>query len=156
MEELQSLLSRADFPEGGAWQRRRYQPNESILAQGEPGHQIFILLSGSVRVSSTVALDSEKSIHPGFCDLTPGSVFGELCLFDDEPRSASVTAVTESEVAVIDRDALRRYLEANPETGYRVLWELIHTLVDRLRTANRRFASVFSWGLKAHGIDKHL
>lgn len=156
VSRLLELLERPDFPEGRCWQRRQYAPNAPIVTQGQAGHEVFVLLEGTVRVTATVELEGGRTIRPGFCDLAAGAVFGELCLFDEEPRSASVVALTECQVAAIPRDTLRGYLEANPGFGYAVLGELILLLVARLRTANRRFAAVFSWGLKVHGIDKLL
>lgn len=156
MSQLQELLQRPDFAEGEAWQRHGYSPQQSIVRQGEPGTDVFVLLSGRVRVTATVELEGGRTVRPGFCDLEPGAVFGELCLFDDEPRSATVAALEASEVAAIPRDALRSFLQSHPDIGYAVLSELIVLLVARLRTANQRFAAVFSWGLKVHGLDQYL
>lgn len=156
MSRLLELLERPDFAEGVAWQRRAYAQEAPIVTQGQAGTEVFVLLEGTVRVTATVELEGGRTIRPGFCDLPAGAVFGELCLFDDEPRSATVVALSDCQVAAIPRETLRAYLEANPALGYAVLSELIVLLVARLRTANRRFAAVFSWGLKVHGLDKYL
>lgn len=153
---LRALLDSPDFPEGQRWRRREFQAGELILREGDLAPDLYVILEGSVRVTGTVAVEGQRVVHPAFCDLGPGEMFGELCLFDDQPRSASVSAVTDCAVAVVPGQGLMAFLDAHPERGYPVLKSIIHTLVDRLRTANRRFVSVFAWGLRAHRIDQHL
>jgi CRP-like cAMP-binding protein len=153
---LRELLDSPDFPEPRCWQRRGYGENEVIVREGDPAHDLYVVLSGAVRVSGTVPLEGRREMHPGYCDLEPGAVFGELCLFDDQPRSATVTSVGGCELAVIPRDSLVAHLDAHPEVGYPILKDLVGVLVDRMRTANRRFVSIFSWGLKAHHLDRYL
>ena len=60
------------------------------------------------------------------------------------------------ELLVFDAEALSRYFETHPERGYVVLKDLFGVLNRRLRQADRRVGSLFAWGLKAHGIDRHL
>jgi len=153
---LRALLDSPDFPEGERWRRRRFEAGEVILREGDLTPDLYVVLTGSVRVTGTVAVEAQRVVHPAFCDLGAEEVFGELCLFDDQPRSASVTALTDCEVAVVPGRQLMDFLDAHPERGYPVLRSIIQILVDRLRTANRRFVSVFAWGLRAHRIDQHL
>jgi CRP-like cAMP-binding protein len=153
---LHELLDEPDFAQGVAWRRVGYRPREAIVREGEQAKDVFLILSGTVEVTGTVELDDQRRVHPGFCELHAGDVFGELCLFDDEPRSASVVAITECELAIVDGQSLLGYLDRHPARGYFILRHIVQTLVERLRTSNRRFLSVFSWGLKAHQIDRHL
>ena len=83
-------------------------------------------------------------------------MFGELVLFDELPRSARVATVEETEVIEFDGDELLAYMERHPEQGYRILKYIVRSLVSRLRRTNEKLFSLYSWGLKAHGIDKHL
>jgi CRP-like cAMP-binding protein len=153
---LRALLDSPDFPEGQSWRRRRVEAGEVVLREGDLTPDVYVILAGSVRVTGTVEVEAQRVLHPAFCDLEAGEIFGELCLFDDQPRSASVTALTACEVAVVPGQGLMAFLDAHPERGYPIMKFVIHTLVDRLRTANRRFVSVFAWGLRAYRIDQHL
>ncbi|MCB1734535.1 MAG: Crp/Fnr family transcriptional regulator [Gammaproteobacteria bacterium] len=153
---LKNLLDSPDFPEGDAWQRRLCTVHEHVFNEGDSQCDVFVVLSGTVRVVGEVALDDDRSLRPGYSDLGPGTVFGEMCLFDLKPRSGSVVAISDCELGVIPGDILRVYLDAHPEVGYPVLKDLLNTLAERLRTANKRVSSLFAWGLKAHGIDEHL
>jgi len=47
-------------------------------------------------------------------------------------------------------------MEERPALGFNALRELYGALISRLRRSNRRVESLFAWGLRAHGIDKHI
>jgi len=153
---VHTLLADPEFPEGLAWHRVPFRAQEVIVREGEQAKDVYVILSGTLQVTGTVELDEQRRVHPGICELGAGQMFGELCLFDDEPRSASVVAVTDCELAIVDGQTLLRYLDEHPSQGYFILRHIVQTLVERLRTSNRRFLSVFSWGLRAHQIDRHL
>jgi CRP/FNR family cyclic AMP-dependent transcriptional regulator len=153
---LLDLLDRADFPEGDYWHRQRFHGNDVLLREGEPNRRVYVLLEGRARVFRQVDLEHNRNIKPGFCDIDTGESFGELCLFDKEPRSASVVAVSDGEAAIIDGPRLLEFLDARPELASRVYKHMLRTLVGRLRKANERVAWLFAWGLKIHGIAEHL
>lgn len=150
------LLEHPDFREGQSWQRRIAQASEIIFDAGETSQEVYLILKGRVRILGNVDLDDQRRIHPGFSELGQGEMFGELPLFDGQPRSASVMALEETELAVLDSRRLMAFLDNHPELGYPIYKELILTLVARLRKANQRIFSLFAWGLKTRGIDSHL
>lgn len=138
-----------------AW-HRAYESHQSIIREGSVARRLYLVERGRVRVTGRVALDDSRHIQPGLCDLGPGEVFGELSLFDAAPRSASVVALEACELLEFDTEALAAYFEHRPDQGYRVLEALFGILTQRLRQADRRLELLFAWGLKAHGIDRHL
>jgi CRP/FNR family cyclic AMP-dependent transcriptional regulator len=153
---LYNLLDHPTFKEGVLWVRRKVAANETVFSEGDLGSEVYLILKGAVRVVGNVDLDDNRTVHPGFSELDEGQVFGELPLFDGEPRSATVIALTDCELAVLEGDQLMAFLDTHPELGYPIFKELIHLLVGRLRQANRRIFSLFAWGLKMRGIDRHL
>lgn len=71
-----------------------YYKNDTIIHKGDVGDAMYAILDGEVKV------------HDGqhdFGQLIEGECFGEYALIDDEKRSASVTALKETKVAIIDR-----------------------------------------------------
>ena len=155
-KSLRALLRHPEFVEGQHWSRECFQSNQAIVEEGNVGSQIYLVISGRVRVLGDVSLGEDRRIRPGFFDLEVGEVFGELALFDREPRSASVVAITDCELAVIDGDRLLEFLDDHTDIGYQVLKDLVSALVGRLRKTNRKLFSLMAWGLKAHGLDEHL
>lgn len=155
-KSFRALLRHPEFTEGLHWSRVFYGPHQTIVEEGEVGSQVFLVLGGRVRILGDVTVGEDRRIRPGFFDLDVGEVFGELALFDREPRSASVVAVTDCELAVIDGDRLLAFLDQHTDLGYEVLKELVTALVGRLRNTNRKLFSLMAWGLRAHGLDEHL
>lgn len=153
---LKDIIGSPQFPENGAWTRRRFDANETILTEGEEGHTLFFLEQGKLRVSGRVDLKDHTPLRPGICDLETGDVFGEICLYGVHPRSASVVSVTEGSLIEVDGERLSVFLDAHPVEGYLLLKELFQTLGGRLNLANHRVEKLLAWGLKAHGIEQHL
>ncbi|HKJ21772.1 MAG TPA: cyclic nucleotide-binding domain-containing protein [Gammaproteobacteria bacterium] len=153
---LDTLLNHHDFKEGALWQRRHYEPNTTVFSEGDRGRDVYLIVKGTVRVQGSVDLDAKRQIRPGFSDLGEGEVFGELALFDNHPRSASVSTVTACDLIAIDGDQLMQFLDTHPDLGYPLFKALILILVGRLRQADRKIFGLFAWGLKARGIDKYL
>lgn len=156
MTNIHAILQDPRFVEAGIAERCRYDTGEAIIKKGSEERGVFVIESGCVRVLERIALDDQRHIQPGICDLAPGDVFGELSLFDDGPRLASVVAIEPCDLLSFDAIALAEYLDAHPDFGYPVLKELFMILACRLRQTDRRLGSLFAWGLKAHGIDQHL
>jgi len=86
---------------------------------------MYIVAEGSVRVHNEAQI---------FVELGAGEIFGELTTLDPEPHSASVTAVDDSQLLALDRDALYELMA----THSTVLRGLLHTLCQRLRDKGRR------------------
>jgi len=153
---LNGLLDHPKFMEGLLWNRRKAAAGETLFAEGDHSSEVYVILKGMVRVVGNVDLDDQRTMHSGFSELREGQVFGELPLFDGEPRSATVIALTDCELVVMEGEKLIAFLDAHPEIGYPIFKELIHLLVGRLRQANRRIFSLFAWGLKMRGLARYL
>ena len=90
-----------------------YAAGEAVVRQGEPGGSLFIVARGEAIV--TLAATTGEVAR-----LRSGSVFGEMSLLTGEPRSATVTAVTDCELLEIDAEAFRRLVLANPSVVERI------------------------------------
>ncbi|MBT6145611.1 MAG: cyclic nucleotide-binding domain-containing protein [Gemmatimonadetes bacterium] len=99
--------------------------DEQVYEKGVVGRTMYIIAEGSVRVH-----DEEHT----FAELGVGEVFGELTTLDPEPHSASVTALEDTRLLGLDRDALYELMSTHPT----VLRGLIHVLCGRLRSKGRR------------------
>jgi len=95
---------------------RTYEPGQQVIRDGDRGDELFIMLSGQVKVFKG---DAELST------LGQGEHFGEMALIRSQPRSADVMAETKSEIIAINRtdffDILRKEL-----------WQFLGVLADRL------------------------
>jgi small-conductance mechanosensitive channel/CRP-like cAMP-binding protein len=83
----------------------RYTAGEALVRQGEAGRSLFVVRTGDVRIERTDAGSPRELARLG-----PGSFFGEMSLLTGEPRSASVVALGEVEVVVVEKDAFSTLL----------------------------------------------
>lgn len=130
------FLGRLDIGERSALNeladRRRWAAHERIFAQGRTAQIVVILLSGAVKVYSR-SRDGKEIVY---AFLGPGALLGEFAAFDQQPSSATVTAVERVEALVLPADRFVEFLLAHP----RVTVLLLQLLVQRLRDADRRCA----------------
>lgn len=154
--QIENLIAQPDFTENIAWRRRHFHSNETIVHEGEEGNALFFIEQGRLRVNVQVALENRCNIQQGISDLEAGDIFGEVCLHGSYVRMASVMALTDGVLIEIDGGQLNAYLDQWPVLGYQFFKALFAIFVKRLSLANNRIESLFIWGLKAHGIEKHL
>ncbi|RUP46973.1 hypothetical protein BC936DRAFT_146294 [Jimgerdemannia flammicorona] len=91
-----------------------YPPTATILTTGDAGETMFFVRSGLVEVVSPA--DPTEVLER----FGPGQFFGEIAVLLDVPRTATVRAVTESEVWVLAKDKLAEVLTGFPEMEERV------------------------------------
>lgn len=87
-----------------------YGPGEAVVREGAEGHSLFCLLRGRVEVVKQLEDGRQVRVR----ELQAGNVFGEMTLFLDAPRSATVRSLEESQLLRVGRPAVRRLLEGNP------------------------------------------
>jgi CRP/FNR family cyclic AMP-dependent transcriptional regulator len=96
----------------------------TLVREGEPGREFFVLLSGEV----SVTVDGTEAAV-----LREGEWFGELAIIDPAPRDATVTTLTPCELLVIDARRFLPLLEEVPPLAHK----LMVGLARRLREADR-------------------
>ena len=106
----------------------RLRRGEVLFNEGDNGDKLYVVLDGKVKLGRTSSDGRENLL----AILGPGSMFGELSLFDPGPRSATVTAVTDAEFAALSHEDLLRWLEGRPGVARGLLTQL----ASRLRKAN--------------------
>jgi CRP-like cAMP-binding protein len=88
---------------------RTYKKSEIIIKQGDPGTGLFIIITGSVTITSKSRPGMPDAI---LANMGKGDFFGDMSLIDGYPRSATVAATSECQVLELNRwvflDALRR------------------------------------------------
>ena len=104
---------------------RVFAANTIVVSEGDEGNSLFIIQNGSLKAFLTDNVGREVTLSL----LDPGDYFGELALLDEAPRSASVMAVTRSEVLQIPRTAFLELIEVYPAC----LQLVVRNLVGRIR-----------------------
>jgi CRP/FNR family transcriptional regulator/CRP/FNR family cyclic AMP-dependent transcriptional regulator len=116
--------------------RRRYSARQVVFNQGDPGREMFIVVSGQLKVSVTSLEGKELS----FFIFHESDIFGELALLDGERRSATVTAIGACELLVLHHDNFKRLLREHQVIGLK----LLSVLAGRVRATTSLYEnSVF-------------
>ena len=111
---------------------RHYVKGERVFRKGDVGAELYVIVDGEIRVyldhaGSQVTLTKQGA----------GTVVGEMSVFDEQPRSASALASTDTTVRVLRRDRLHAIVNEHPE----VLLEFIKNLSQRLRAMDEKVES---------------
>jgi len=109
---LASVMDEVGFPS-----------NHTIFSQGQEGRSLYIVVSGEVKV------------HIGdrtLATLGKGACFGEMAVFDAEPRSASIMTLERCDCLLLTQQQLYEAIDETPEIAINI----IRLLSRRIRTLN--------------------
>ncbi len=106
---------------------RTFEAGEVLFQEGEPGETMFVLQSGSVRITKE-SRDGKKTLAV----LGPGEFFGEMAILNAKPRNATATVTERTRALVIDKKTFEQMVVSNAEIAVR----LIKKLAARLDSAN--------------------
>ena len=109
---------------GGRMRPRSVEAGTVVVSAEESGDSMFVIASGKVKV----VLYGQTGREIILSILKGGDFFGEMSLFDRQPRSANVVAVAETQLLALDRDAFHKHLLANPSTALAILAEMSRRL----------------------------
>jgi CRP/FNR family cyclic AMP-dependent transcriptional regulator len=111
-----------------------FDPSQVIFARGDAGREIYLVVSGRVRLSVLTAEGRELS----FAHAEAGSIFGEIAMLDGGPRSADATAVGKVSALSLSKPALKRLMETQPH----VADAAVRFLCSRIREADQQLEAI--------------
>ncbi len=111
-----------------AGRRERFRAGEILVAEGERGRVLSIVLDG--RLVSVVGTGRRQR---RLAAIPTGSVVGEVSFIDGGVRSASVIAETDGELLRIEFDDFEILARSRPQLAYRIMLDLSRILAMRLR-----------------------
>jgi CRP-like cAMP-binding protein len=111
---------------------RSFRPGEVVFHEGDQSDTCYVVRSGHVRV----VREHTDGRSLTLATMGPGDIFGELAIFDEERRSATVESLEETEVVAILAGDMRRMLREHPDIAVK----LLAALSRRLRETNERLS----------------
>lgn len=114
LDEIVALASRRTCEEGAI-----------LFLRGDPGDSLYGVITGRVRISVSGPRGKEVFLNI----MEPGDSFGEIALLDGEPRTATATALTRTELLVVQRAPFLALLRKEPSLAL----HLIQLLCKRAR-----------------------
>ena len=119
-----------------------------LCRKGDPGNALFAVLEGRLKATGE-GRDGKEVV---FSVMDPGEVIGEIALFDQQPRSATVQAVEDVTVLTLHRRDLIPFLERNPKIAIR----LAAVLSKRIRNLTELMEDTVFLGLPSRLAKKLL
>jgi CRP/FNR family transcriptional regulator len=111
---------------------RSFAPGESVFREGDASNTCYVVRDGRARAIREHADGRQITL----ATFGPGDIFGELAMFDDERRSATVEAIEELDVLAILGSDMRRLMREHADIAVK----LAVALVRRLRSTSERLA----------------
>ncbi len=114
----------------------RYEAHTNIVIEGELSWGIYFILEGLLGVFKNNKLTGQDY---DVGQLRAGFFFGEMSLIDDNPRSATVRALTNCQVFYISKDAFQQFLGRSADLKLKFYESCIRSLVVRFRELDENF-----------------
>lgn len=123
---------------------RQLRPGDYLVRQGESIKEIYIVLSGSLRIFN------EQNPRQKIAHIGSGEIIGEMSFLDERPPSVSVVANEDVKVYCIALEPVRQYMEENTRFAARFYYSIALFLSDRLRKTTSRLG----YGAPEDDIDE--
>ena len=112
---------------------KSYQKGDIIIREGEKGDRMYVIQEGTVEVFQE---KSHKEIHLAY--LSEGDFFGEMAIFEQEKRSASVRAVEEVRILTIDQKNFLKRIHEDPSLAFHI----VQNLSNRIRLLDAKHSRI--------------
>src|SRR5687768_380643 len=104
--------------------QKQFKRGDTIFRKDDPGTHLYVVLEGAVKI----ALPGEFGQEALVAIARQGEYFGELALFDQSPRSATVVALEDTKAALLAAEDFIVFLESHPVAMHAVLEALARTI----------------------------
>ncbi|MBI1860964.1 MAG: cyclic nucleotide-binding domain-containing protein [Deltaproteobacteria bacterium] len=106
---------------------QRHTPGSVLFRQGDKANGLYIIKQGTITIQSQTQSEENK-----IATLRSGAHFGEISLLTGDVRTATATAIENSELLMLSYDRLKKLLEDQPLIGARVYKAMAQFLSGRL------------------------
>ncbi|MBU0981569.1 cyclic nucleotide-binding domain-containing protein [Patescibacteria group bacterium] len=121
------------------WERTSLPAGQVALKEGDATQDFYYIVSGSVRVSKSMANGEERELAV----LKEGDFFGENSLISASARTASITALADCELLKLSPDSFRRMVKKDAEASTGILLGIMQGLNSRIAVMNNRLLAVY-------------
>jgi CRP-like cAMP-binding protein len=125
---------------------QKLRAREELCHKGDPGTQVYLISEGRLKAMTTSAEGDDVV----FNIMAPGEVCGELALLSGGRRTATITAIDDSELIVLDRREFLPFLKAHPEAAIK----LLEVLAERQLRLSELFEDITFLNLPARLAKK--
>jgi len=110
-----------------------FEKGLTIFREGDESREMYFITTGKVEISQKISITrDEKENKIVLATLGPGDFFGEMSTFREKARTATATAIVDSECLVMSQTTINNIIQQRPDVGIRI----IKVLCDRLDKGN--------------------
>jgi diguanylate cyclase (GGDEF)-like protein len=131
IRDLLQLLHPRELKKGG-----------TLFRQGDPGGELFVVESGALGIA--VTLDDGKNLE--IAAFKKGDFFGEMSIFEKEPRSATCYAKSRSRLLAMNEKEFFQLVESNPASAGKVMTRMLAVTRRRLEDTGGFLSDMVQWG----------
>jgi len=136
-------LSELEFNAVSAFlDRRKIKEGKCVFKEGDPGEDMFILFSGELNAFVAQSDGTNRRMF----DINPGDFFGEMSIIAHEPRSATLTAKTDTELMVLHGIDFYRIIFEHPNIGMKMLKAIGSVQNQWLDQSSKSYSDLMRWG----------
>jgi CRP/FNR family transcriptional regulator, cyclic AMP receptor protein len=123
-------------------QEKKVAKGEYVFKEGSVGREFYIIVQGAIAINKNVAGGRKRNLS----NLRQGDIFGELALFDSQPRSADAEVSDDATPVVFPNDQFLDLLSKDHAFASLVQRRIINILCKRLRETDDMLNEGVIWG----------
>ncbi len=135
--EGEALLSFAE--------RRRILRGRVLFRQGDPGDRLYAVITGKMAVSVRLPEGEELKIE----EFTEGTFFGEMSIFEDEPRSATCYCIEDADLLALEKNKFRNFIAREPVIANKIMLSILQTTTKWLKKRSSLLSDLVIWDEEA-------
>ncbi|MBN1410653.1 MAG: GGDEF domain-containing protein [Spirochaetales bacterium] len=120
----------------------RVKKSRNIFKEGDQGNELFIVQSGIMGCSIQCPDGSQKEL----ATYEPGDFFGEMSIFENAPRSATIYAKDDSILYKYNDKDFFKLLESHPDFAIKIMYKMLKITTQRLRNTSKFLSDMVRWG----------
>ncbi|MFC1503814.1 cyclic nucleotide-binding domain-containing protein [Spirochaetota bacterium] len=124
--DIEQLLVLKDISE-----EKEYKAGDYIIKEGEYGNEAYIIVNGKVEILKNI--NNEEKV---LTTMERSDYFGEMAIIEDEPRSASARAFTDSLLLVTNGNAFKDIIKHNAEISFNIVKVFSKRLRNQINKAS--------------------
>jgi CRP-like cAMP-binding protein len=127
-------------------EERQMAEGTTVFIENMPGESLFVIRTGSVRVSRMFAEGDEKNLVV----LGPGEIFGEMAIVDGMPRSATARVAQEVALISLRKKDFESLCQSDPVLALKLVLNIVRGFNQRMREANDEYRDMLTWSLQGN------